>query len=147
MSKWACKIHLCLRAFFNASWYLLPPAALLHLFMPVSAWNSLTQPSDWPNFNPRHGFGENPARKSEWGNEGIKGIPEKFKNLIQSTVSWHLAVCALSHVWPFSSLWTVATKLVCLWNFPGGMTGVGCHFLLQGSSQPGDRPHLLRVLH
>ena len=29
--------------------------------------------------------------------------------------------------------------LLCPWVFPGKNIGVGCHFLLQGSSQPRDR--------
>ena len=29
--------------------------------------------------------------------------------------------------------------LLCPWDFPGKSTGVGCHFLLRGSSQPKDR--------
>jgi len=29
------------------------------------------------------------------------------------------------------TLWTVATTLLCLWDFPGKNAGVGCHFLLQ----------------
>ena len=29
------------------------------------------------------------------------------------------------------------TRLLCPWDFPGKNTGVGCHFLLQGTSQPG----------
>ena len=28
------------------------------------------------------------------------------------------------------------TGLLCPWDFPGKNTGVGCHFLLQVSSQP-----------
>ena len=28
--------------------------------------------------------------------------------------------------------WTVAARFLCLWDFPGKNTGVGCHFLLQG---------------
>ena len=28
--------------------------------------------------------------------------------------------------------WTVASRLLCPWAFPGKNTGVGCHFLLQG---------------
>ena len=35
--------------------------------------------------------------------------------------------------------WTVVTRLLCPWNSPGQNTGVGCHALLQGSSQPRDR--------
>ena len=30
------------------------------------------------------------------------------------------------------------SRLLCPWNFPDKNTGVGCHFLLQGSSQPRD---------
>ena len=33
----------------------------------------------------------------------------------------------------------VARRLLCPWNFPGKNTGVGCHFLLQGISQPRDQ--------
>ena len=29
--------------------------------------------------------------------------------------------------------WTVAHQLLCPWDFPGKNTGVGCHFLLQGT--------------
>ena len=30
------------------------------------------------------------------------------------------------------------TRLLCPWDSPGKSTGVGCHFLLQGTSQPRD---------
>ena len=40
--------------------------------------------------------------------------------------------CMLSCVWLFVTLWTVAARLLCSWNFSGKNTGVGCHFLLQG---------------
>ena len=37
--------------------------------------------------------------------------------------------------------WTIACQalLLCPWDFPGKNTEVGCHFLLQGSSQPRDQ--------
>ena len=36
------------------------------------------------------------------------------------------------------------TRLLCLWDFPGKNTGVGCHFLLQGIlPTQGSNPHLL----
>ena len=38
----------------------------------------------------------------------------------------------LSRVWLFVTPWTVATRLLHPWNFPGKSKGVGCHFLLQG---------------
>ena len=42
--------------------------------------------------------------------------------------------------------WTVAcTRLLHLWDFPGKNTGVGCYFLLQGSSQPRDRTWVSRI--
>ena len=50
-----------------------------------------------------------------------------------------------------NSLQPHAHFLLCPWNSPGNNTGVGCHFLLQGSSQPGDlNPGLLhcrQILH
>ena len=39
------------------------------------------------------------------------------------------------------------TRLLCLWNFPGKNTGVGCHFLLQGFFPPqGMSSQLLHLL-
>ena len=39
------------------------------------------------------------------------------------------------------------TRLLCLWDFPGKNTGVGCHFLLQGIFQiQGSKLHLLHSL-
>ena len=58
----------------------------------------------------------------------------KFNNF---TFKWpHLKWCAwmLSHcssVWLFVTLWTVATRLLCLWDSPDKNTGVGCHAFLQ----------------
>ena len=39
---------------------------------------------------------------------------------------------SLSHVQPVATIWTVATRLLCPWDFPGKNTGVGCHFLFWG---------------
>ena len=39
--------------------------------------------------------------------------------------------------------WTVATRLLCPWDFSGKTTGMGCHSLLQGIFPPqGLNPHL-----
>ena len=51
-------------------------------------------------------------------------------------------VCAqsLSRVWPFVIPWTVAHQSPLSMEFPlSKNTGVGCHFLLRGSSQPRDQ--------
>ena len=37
------------------------------------------------------------------------------------------------------------TRLLCPWHFPDKNTGVGCHFLLQGSAQPRDRTRISSV--
>ena len=47
--------------------------------------------------------------------------------------------------WPHG-LWP--TRLLCPWNFPGQNTGMGCHFLLQGTFlTQGVSPHLFHLLH
>ena len=39
-------------------------------------------------------------------------------------------------------------RLLCPWNFPGKITRVGCHFLLQGIfPTQGSNPHLLLILY
>ena len=59
-----------------------------------------------------------------------------------------LHTCMLSHVWLFSTLWTVARRLLSPCDFPGKNTGVRCHFLLQEVFlTQGPNPHLLRLLH
>ena len=41
---------------------------------------------------------------------------------------------------PPHGLWPA--RLLCPWNSPGKNNGVGCHFLLQTSSQPRDQTHI-----
>ena len=58
---------------------------------------------------------------------------------------------SLSHVQLFETIWTVPTSFLCLWDFSGKTTGVGCHFLLQGilltqGSNPG-LPHCRQSLY
>ena len=61
------------------------------------------------------------------------------------------SACVLSHSVVSSSLWPhrlQPARLLCLWNFPGKNTGVGCHFLLQGIfPTQGLNPCLLHLLH
>ena len=40
----------------------------------------------------------------------------------------------------------VDTRLLHPWDFLGKCTGVGCHFLLQGTSQPRDRIQVSRIV-
>ena len=54
-----------------------------------------------------------------------------------SIVSGSLGPCGLQPI-----------RLLCLWNFPGKNTGVGCHALLQGIFRiQGSNPSLLHFLH
>ena len=50
-------------------------------------------------------------------------------------------VIRVGHDW---SEWAriVACWLLCPWDFPGKNTGMGCHFLLWGSSWPRDGTHV-----
>ena len=62
-----------------------------------------------------------------------------------------VCVCVFSHSVVSDSLWAHAPQpanLLCLWNFPGKNTRVGCHFLLQGIfPTQGLNPHLFSLLH
>ena len=51
----------------------------------------------------------------------------------------------LSHVWLFVTPRT--TRLLCLWDFLSKNTGMGCHFLLEGTFLQGSNPCLLCLLH
>ena len=42
----------------------------------------------------------------------------------------------------FASPWPIARQVPLSMGFPRQNTGVGCHFLLQGSSQPRDQTQL-----
>ena len=47
-------------------------------------------------------------------------------------------LCSPSHVWLFVTPWTVARQVLLSMDFSGKNSGMGCHFLLRGSSQPRD---------
>ena len=42
------------------------------------------------------------------------------------------------HAQLFATLWTITPRLLSPWNSPDKKNGVGCHFLLQGTSPPRD---------
>ena len=59
-----------------------------------------------------------------------------------------MCVCALSCVWFFATHGLQPGRLLHPWSFPGQVTGVGCHFPLQGIfPTQGSNPSLLRLLH
>ena len=50
---------------------------------------------------------------------------------------WLPAYSVMSDSLPAHALWPA--RLLCVWNFPGKNTGVGCHFFSRGSSRPMDQ--------
>ena len=73
--------------------------------------------------------------------------------LSTNTISLISVVCvcvcvfdqSLSSVQFLVAPWTIAPRLLCLWNFPVKNSEVGCHFLLQGSSWPRYQIHVFWV--
>ena len=57
----------------------------------------------------------------------LKWVAISFSNAWK----WKVKVKSLSHVLLFATPWTVPTKLLRPWDFPGKSTGVGCHCLLR----------------
>ena len=63
--------------------------------------------------------------------------------------TWHCGAGKCSYVlhcvWGFGTQWTVPTRFLCLWDFPGKDTGVCGHFFFQGILQgiltQGLNPH------
>ena len=58
-----------------------------------------------------------------------------------------VCVCVFSLVRLSVTPWTVARQAPLSKGFPGKNTGVGCCFLLQGSSHPGTEPETLSLLY
>ena len=57
-------------------------------------------------------------------------------NFILHILIWmHACSAAQSCLGLFVNPWTVTTRLLCPWDFPGKNIGVGCHSLLQGIFQ------------
>ena len=75
----------------------------------------------------------------------IGDCPKKILFLLLVFVC--VCVCLLSHVWLFVTLCAVATRLLCLWNFSGKNTRVGCKFLQGIFPTLVLNPHLLCLLH
>ena len=60
------------------------------------------------------------------------------------TVLPHLLLITVKQYLTLVTPWTIATRLLSPWDFPGRNTGGGCHFLLPGIFlTQGQNPHLL----
>ena len=92
-----------------------------------------------------------PQRKRGGGLCGDPGLGLTYSVLppgcqTQGDLLWVLwSLCMLSHSVMSDSLkphGLLLIRLLCPGNFPGKNTGVGCHFLLQGSFGPRDQTHI-----
>ena len=70
----------------------------------------------------------------------LSGVWQSRSNQPVLDFSWmRYASFMFVHVcWVMSDVCDLVTRLLCLWDFPGKNTAVGCHSLLQGSSWPRD---------
>ena len=87
---------------------------------------------------------------SEWQGDAQGPPPLKGRAEISSPDSADTAAAVLSPVVSDSSRprGLQPARLLCLWDFPGKNTGVGCHFLFQGIFLiQGSNLHLFRLLH
>ena len=76
------------------------------------------------------------SRQGHWG-----GLP--FPSPIHESEKWKWSRSVVSDSSRPHGLWP--TRLLRPWDSPGTSTGVGCHFLLQGSSRPRDRTWVSRI--
>ena len=79
--------------------------------------------------------------ESLWGIKMPRGCSCRLPNPITSLKKWSCSVVSNS-LWPHG---LQPTRLLRPWDFPGKSTGVGCHFLLQGSSQPRDQTQVSHI--
>ena len=77
----------------------------------------------------KRGRGEKGNRQQQ-----VRGGREEAFSSFLRLLKWGRSVISTS-LWPHG---LQPTRLLCPWDFPGKSTGVGCHFLLQGSSWPRD---------
>ena len=72
---------------------------------------------------------------------GDWGSPPPFNNFVLYKLCVCVSVCVSHSVMPDSLQphGLQPTSLLCPWDFPGKITGMGCHFLLWGFSWPRDQ--------
>ena len=60
-------------------------------------------------------------------------LMQRFRNLIeiQDSDIWPNGNCSVCESL-FTTPWTIDPQVICPWDFPGKITGVGCHSFLQG---------------
>ena len=88
------------------------------------------------------------SKKCNFLTKNLNFISQNNNHLYKYFIVVYVCICVLSH---FSHVWLsqlygpYPARLLCPWDSPGKNTGVGCHVLLQGSSQPRDQTHISHV--
>ena len=80
--------------------------------------------------------------EQSWTNPRVWGA---WFGSLQSSTFVFIGVSSVNRSVVSDSLWPHGlepTRLLCSWDSPSKNTGVGCHSLLQGISQPRDRTHI-----
>ena len=80
--------------------------------------------------------------EQSWTNPRVWGA---WFGSLQSSTFVFIGVSSVNRSVVSDSLWPHGlepTRLLCSWDSPSKNTGVGCHSLLQGISQPKDRTHI-----
>ena len=100
--------------------FLSPPVQSLHLLFLLSTfvlkrWSTTDHTSSW-------------GRDQRWDTDIVSiSVQQGKQPMLGNSV---VKVKSLSRVQLFATPWTVPSRLLHPWDFPGKITGVGCHFLL-----------------
>ena len=88
------------------------------------------------------------AQRNDEERQEKEEVTEELEGFTMQQMARRVHAKSLQSCLTLCNLWTVATSLLCPWDFPGKNTGVGCHALFQGIFlTQGSSLHLIRLLH
>ena len=112
-----------------------PPPRVMEIKPKVNKWNLIKLKSFC---TAKETISKVKRQPSEWGKITSEATD---KGLISKIYKQLVCVLVTQSCPTLCEPWTGAHQALCPWDFPGKNTGVGCHFVLRGSSQPRDRTH------
>ena len=87
------------------------------------------------------------AQRNDEERQEEEEVTEELEGFTMQQMARRVHAKSLQSCLTLCNLWTVATSLLCPWDFPGKNTGVGCHALFQGIFlTQGSSLHLLGLL-
>ena len=88
------------------------------------------------------------AQRNDEERQEKEEVTEELEGFTMQQMARRVHAKSLQSCLTLCNLWTVATSLLCPWDFPGKNTGVGCHALFQGIFlTQGSSLHLQSLLH